>query len=344
MAIYSLHVADISMITTSDPDGFDSAGGWQFEWGVSTVTINAAAWSQELSINDTEEEFFDDDALTAQTLEAGATINGTDYTAGTVIEAEYVLVVQDSLGNDYTLQFVSLAEDSITIQGFVIQGPVPPFGEPLTVMSNTDMVNDSYTYAASSPACFTDAVRLATPDGPKRAGALRRGDHVLDIHGTAHRIEQRICEEITPDAPPKHHPVTIPAGALGEGLPWADVTLSPQHRLIHPRSGLFVPLRALIGTAGIDRVGVPFWVEGPVRYIHLVTRDHCLLRAEGLACESFWPGPSALRGLPEPIAARVAQIMGPSPRPVAPLLSVGEARRRLSAGVLAFPGARHPAA
>ena len=38
-------------------------------------------------------------------------------------------------------------------------------------------------------------------------------------------------------------------------------------------------------------------MTGPVTYVHLMTERHEVIFAEGIATETFWPGPEAIRGL-----------------------------------------------
>jgi hypothetical protein len=64
-------------------------------------------------------------------------------------------------------------------------------------------------------------------------------------------------------------------------------------------------------------------------YLHLVLDGHHLLQAEGVACESFWPGEVALRGLAPMVRLAIAAAM-PDPRPVRPFMAPGTYRRRLA--------------
>lgn len=74
-----------------------------------------------------------------------------------------------------------------------------------------------------------------------------------------------------------------------------------------------------------------------IDYVHLVLDRHALILAEGVVCESFWPGSFALRQLPPARANRVRAVMGPNPVPARPFLTVRAARALLRSGRLTDP-------
>lgn len=325
MALYSLNIFDLSAITTSNPSGFSSVGGEQFFPGYDTVTLVPGSSSQPVAITDWNDATFDDDAGFAQILSGGSTINGIFYPDGTVIEAEYVLTVQDSLGTNYILQFVSLNSDAYNIQGFVVQGALPPFNEPLTVIQAQDEVVSTYAYSTSSPSCFAANARIELASGGWRAaGELSIGDEVRLYGGDLARIALLIHVRAPHRAGGISRPVRIRANALGSQGPHADLVLSPQHRVYLRELAALVPARALTSQPRIGHLpatGTDF------RYVHIVLHQHGLLIAEGLPCESFWPGPVALSQMPGHLAARIRAIMGANPPRAAPFLTVQAARK-----------------
>ena len=327
MTIYTLPVFDMSWITTSNPAGFDDNGGFQFVHGVDTVTILSGAVSNDLSIADLNDDTFDDDQGAAQVLNGAQAVNGVIHPDGTIIEAEYVLEVKDAAGTSYGLQFVSLYNDATTIHGFTVQGPQPPRDTPLTIANNYDAVIGYLQYATATPACFDATTLFETERGPVPAARLHRGDKLLLAGGGSAELRLCLRRRVPFEAADRDGPVRLRAGALGPGRPARDLVLSPQHRVFLPELDALVPARGLLG---LPRIGL-LPGSGQVTYVHLVTTRHVLLRAEGLDCESFWPGPVAMAGLPPGVASRVRGIMGQHPVPAARFLSVGEARRRLAA-------------
>lgn len=333
MAVYSLPVFDITYITTSNPSGFNDNGGYQFNLGVDTVTIQPGAVSNDISVTDFNDEFFDDDGGTRQVLNGAQVINGTNYADGTVIEAEYILEVQDSSGTSYGLQFVSLNSDAVTIHGFVVQGTMPPWNTPLTVVQNYDNVQGYLRYDTATPACFGPRVRIATASGAVEAARLRPGEQVRLADGGTARLRLKFESRVVDAGRGPGASIRLRKDSLGPGLPARDMILSSQHRVRPPGWDQLVPAKALTALPRIGRARV----AGPARFVHLVLDRHALLLAEGLSCESFWPGTYAMRMLPSGLARRIRSVMGPRPQPAAPFLSVTEARARLRAGRLTDP-------
>lgn len=333
MAIYSLNYFAMDGISTSNAQGFDHNSGSQFQIGVDTVTLSPGQTAGQISVSDTGNDTLDDDAGSAQVLNGAQDIDGIHYADGTVIEAEYVIKVQDSQGNTYTLQFLSLNNDAFTVHGFVVQGAMPPAGEPLTVVEAHDVVQGVYGYSSSNPACFAAWARISTLRGQVEAGRLRRGDWLHLAGGRSARVEAVLRTTARFDGPDCGLPIRLRAGALGQGLPGHDLVLSPQHRVYVTALGALVPARAL---TVLPRVGVLTGLDR-IDYVHVVLGRHDLLLAERLPCESFWPGPVAMAGLSSSVAGRIRRIMGQAPRAAAPMLRVTEARRRLRRPLPATP-------
>lgn len=333
LAIYTLHIYGLSDASTSAGAGFSTIGGSQFVWNTDTITIAPGAQSTPIQVSDFLNSTFDDDAGISQVLSGSQTINGLTWADATMLEAEYVVTLQDTSGGTYKLIFVSFGGDAYNIQGFVVQGPQPPFGQPLTVVGTEDNSVGVYPYAGSTPSCFTPDTRIALADGRlMRAGQLRRGQWLALADGGRAQLALVLRCRVSLAAQAGNArdlaPIDITANALGAGLPQRRLRLSGQHRLALSRPGLagLVPAGALLGTPGVRRRDDLPWVD----YIHLVLARHALLLAEGISAESFWPGPVAMAGLPARLAARVRAIMGPDPEPAGPLWGVSQARRALA--------------
>ncbi|MFD1882116.1 Hint domain-containing protein [Paracoccus pacificus] len=148
--------------------------------------------------------------------------------------------------------------------------------------------------------CFVAGTMIATPEGPRAVETLRAGDLVLTAdHGPrplawvgSRSLDTRHQENL--------RPIRIRAGALGQGLPEADLRVSPQHRIL-VRSNI---ARTMFGTdevlvAAKHLTGLPGIEIEPgdasVGYVHLLFDRHELVFANGAVSESLFTGPQALK-------------------------------------------------
>ena len=165
--------------------------------------------------------------------------------------------------------------------------------------------------------CFAAETLIDTAEGPRPAGRIRTGDLVrTKDHGLqpVRWAGMRRVSRAEMIARPTLQPVRIAAGALGEGVPGADVTVSRQRRiliaspvaqLLLDESEVLVPAHALAGLPGVEQV-LP---EAGVDYVHLLFDRHEVVMAEGLASESFYPGPQAMEMLAPEDRATVAALV-----------------------------------
>lgn len=152
------------------------------------------------------------------------------------------------------------------------------------------------------PVCFVEGTRLATVNGDVAVEDLQVGDLVMTrdhgpqpvrwIGSTAHSW---------PGTDDKLRPIRIPAGSMPGNLPRRDLMVSPQHRILLSqdhfpfvqKAEYLAPAIGLEGYRGIQRDAAC----RTVRYYHVLLDHHSILLAEGLSCESFFPGPMGIRML-----------------------------------------------
>lgn len=134
--------------------------------------------------------------------------------------------------------------------------------------------------------CFAEGTLIATPRGEVPVEALQAGDAVLTMHdGPAIRPlvwTGRTSVDLArhPD-PAKAAPVRITAGALGDGMPFRDLVVSPDHGIL--LDGHLVPAGLLVnGTTILSET----W-HRRVTYFHLEIEGHGLLVSEGALTESY---------------------------------------------------------
>ena len=317
MANYSIWILEESNLSVSGGvtlDGITQGDGSHLVG--ETITLNSADWLEVDISDDGSDTRFDDNDMT-QRLDGAQTIDGVTYSSGTVIEAEYRIIVQDSVGNSYEILAVNVRNSSPafgTVEGIAFVGPPqawPPVGEPLTVLGATEGPGSS----GQAPIdvvdlvvpCFTPGTLIDTPSGPVPVEHLAVGDLVKTLDHAPQPI--RWIGKVVLSlgqllADPSLRPVQLRKGALGHGRPARDMALSPQHRLLV--SGGTLPLlfgetEVLVAAKDLlDRDGFsqPIPDHG-VTYIHFMFDRHEIVFADGLAAESFRPGPMTLPALPD---------------------------------------------
>lgn len=161
--------------------------------------------------------------------------------------------------------------------------------------------NDSFFTAENTGiVCFTPGTMILTPKGEVPVELLRRGDLVLTRDNGAKPLlwtPQRHLDQRALQSAPWLAPVELKAQRFGNDR---NLIVSPQHGvLLHDkdRGGDEVLYRAvhlarLAGGGARTRAGCR-----SVTYIHLLFEQHEVIFSNGLASESLYPGPMALRGL-----------------------------------------------
>ncbi len=194
-----------------------------------------------------------------------------------------------------------------------LEGGLPSAPTNLTYLGNdedgdpgegdNDGELDFYDSYISAP-CFAAGTLIDTPKGPRAVETLTRGDLVYSSDGQAEPVlwaGGRIQTEDEMRAHPKLAPVRIAAGALGDGVPARDLTVSPQHRVLlrsaivkrmFDASEILVPAKDLVGWPGIMRAPA-----GDIAYHHVLFARHLVLHSDGAETESLYLGEQSLRAL-----------------------------------------------
>jgi hypothetical protein len=179
--------------------------------------------------------------------------------------------------------------------------------------------------AAGIP-CFTPGTLIATPQGERAIETLRPGDLVLTEDNGAQSVRwigQRDLGPVDLILKPDLKPILIPEGTCGNHT---ALLVSPLHGMMLERDGAQMLARArhLAEAPGPVRVAQG---KKRVSYIHLMFDRHQIIRANGAATESFYPGDNALAMLSgkslETLSALlpglgtvpVADLYGPTARP-----------------------------
>jgi len=132
--------------------------------------------------------------------------------------------------------------------------------------------------------CFCAGTRiLIAADAPRRVEELQIGDRVqLVSGGTAPIIwiGRRRFDLRRHKRPEAVQPVLIAAGALGGGLPWRDLIVSPDHAIY--LDGHLIPAKALLNGFSIRQLK-----RKQITYYHIELAEHGILFAEGAPAESY---------------------------------------------------------
>jgi hypothetical protein len=150
--------------------------------------------------------------------------------------------------------------------------------------------------------CFVEGCRILTDRGAVAVEDLRLGDRVLTRDHGYRPIRWIGARAFTEDALvafPQLRPITIRKAALDGILPLADLSVSPQHRmLVTDAGGAGQDREVLVAAITLTaRTGVSQSTSGGVVYYHLMFDAHEVICSEGAWSESFLPEAAALDGM-----------------------------------------------
>ncbi|MEM7732122.1 MAG: Hint domain-containing protein [Pseudomonadota bacterium] len=148
--------------------------------------------------------------------------------------------------------------------------------------------------------CFAPGTMITTPGGTRDVADITAGDLVMTRdHGAVPVLwVGRRQVDLTHDKAQK--PVVVRQGSLGPDRPCCDTVLSPDHRVLlqDPECALFfgaeevlAPVKGLVGLRRIREMRGKRQVE----YVTLLTAQHEVIFANGMAAETLYPGPEALQ-------------------------------------------------
>nr|WP_252727114.1 Hint domain-containing protein [Paracoccus sp. C2R09] len=171
--------------------------------------------------------------------------------------------------------------------------------------SDTASIEALLNLETTGVVCFARGSLIDTDQGPLAIEALEAGDLVKTMDRgfqPLRWIGSRRLDKLDFARNPKLLPIRIRAGALGNGLPASDLTVSPQHRIL-VRSAIamrmfgaqevLVPANKLLTVDGIDIDEAATSVE----YFHMLFEQHEIVFANGAASESLFTGPEAVKSL-----------------------------------------------
>jgi hypothetical protein len=211
-----------------------------------------------------------------------------------------------SIGDTITLptgQTVTLGAGGIfNVTG---DGDEENFNFTYTVSDGTE-TDVGFVNATSIP-CFVAGTLILTADGELPVEALQPGDLVMTQDDGPQPL--RWLGTRTVAAHDKFAPIMIRAGTFGKH---SDVMVSPLHRvlvrdslaeLLFGEAEVLVAAKDLVNDNSVTRR-----VGGEVTYVHLMFDRHQVVFTEGLASESFLPGPQTTKSFEREIMAEICSI------------------------------------
>jgi hypothetical protein len=291
VADYSIFVLGESQLTISVAQGLDGlTQGTGIHLIGGTITIDSLDVT-EVFIADagSDTSFADNDGN--QRLDGDQTIDGTLFSSGTRVEAEYGITLTDGTNTYQAVAFnVNNSSPAFgTVEGIAfIGGPgeFPPSGVPLTVVSTQEGPSfESSDYV--SPICYCRGTLIETPEGDTPIEKLQVGDLVWTKDDGHLPITWVGSQYVI--ASGSFRAVEIPPGPLQNPI---AISVSQQHRLLitHPAAELmfgapdvFVPAISLVD------VGLAHFSDArAVSYHHILLDRHSILKANGLESESMF--------------------------------------------------------
>lgn len=187
----------------------------------------------------------------------------------------------------------------------LFNGLLPPVDRDLWVVSHK---TDKFTTAAtahrqsSGTICFVPGTRIDTPGGQAPVEDIAAGDRISTCDNgpqTVRWVGRRYISGGRFQAMPQLRPIRMRADFFGSGEPDGDLLLSPDHRIIikgAAAQALFNTSEVLVRARDLINDSTVMFDHAlrDVMYIHLMFENHQIVRANGVACESFHPANAEL--------------------------------------------------
>lgn len=303
------------------------------------ATLELTGTPTQITINDDDDQLNDEEA-TAATLSAPISgVPGADV--GDVVEALYAYQLTGSDGSVINITVVDIETDgSYSPDGIVADQPLVP-GVTYTVTDVYDWLSSPANppYDTLVP-CFTPDTLIETEHGPLPVQVLTKGDLVRTKDNGMQAIRWIGTRQLTASdlaANPNLAPIRVRAGALGAGLPYTDLVVSPQHRLLvrsriaqrmFDTDEVLVAAKHLTALDGID----PVEDASGVTYVHFLLERHEIVFANGAETESLYTGTEALKSVPQDAADEILSLFpdlkdGVIPEPARDLIKGARGRQ-----------------
>ena len=186
-----------------------------------------------------------------------------------------------------------------------------------TVTGSGDFgTSDTDTVFINLLICVARGTKIATPNGERTVEDLVVGDEVTTLGGkpeTIRWIGSRRIDHRELASKNNLRPIMIRKDAFGSGKPHTDLFVSPQHRiriegylseLLFGCPAVLAPAKGLLN----EKTILVARHVSEVEYFHVAFDGHEIMVTNGLATESFHPGPTSLDGIDRDAAEELYEI------------------------------------
>ncbi len=237
------------------------------------------------------------DVLANDTAASGAAltvtqINGVDVSVGDTVTLPLGQTV--TLNADGTLSLVNTSSPD-------------DFNFTYTITDGSGVEDVAFVQIDTVP-CFVAGTKIQTPDGERDVETLQPGDLVDTLDNGP--LPLKWIGRRTVPATDDYAPIAIAAGTFGKH---GKLRVSPNHRILvrnHMSELLFGAGEVLIAAKDLVTGGrVRVDQSAPdVEYVHILFDDHQVVFSEGLATESFLPGPQVLNSFEHEVMEEICTL------------------------------------
>ena len=191
--------------------------------------------------------------------------------------------------------------------------------ETTSVSPIQDLVSSSLSnFTSPVLVCFSGATLIATATGERAARDIKVGDRIPTKDNGVQTVRYVASRRLTHRqlrGNPDLAPIRIAAGALGDGLPLRDLTVSPQHailvqsataELLTGEREVLLRAKRLLALPGVERV----FPEDGIDYVHFLFDRHEIVFAEGAQAESLFLGNRTLETFDPASEAELMALFG----------------------------------
>lgn len=239
----------------------------------------------------------------SKTLDVLANDQGPGQATLTITEINGQSVVAGDSVTLATGQVITLnADGTISIDADADQESVN-----FTYTASMGGITDTAFVTVNQVPCFVSGTLIATPEGERAVESLEPGDLVLTHDNGPQPVRWIGRREVAAEGPLA--PIRIAANSFGKHR---DLLVSPQHRvlirdavaeLLFGETEVLVSAKDLINDRNVRPVA-----GGTVEYVHILFDEHQVVFSEGLATESFLPGPHVTSGFEQAVVDEIRSI------------------------------------